>query len=429
MGNTTFNYLVSQRIRTTPSFDYSGNMYLTNGVNLSSFTKTGAPYLNEIALGGLSFVTPTIDSVLGMVYIGLSNKKFFAIDASHGGKIKWDFTSDAPISAPAVVTAGRKLIFPDVSGNLYGFDITYSYKPKTGDAPNWKWSSSSDSILLAPAIDTMENIIVGTTSGKLMKLSFDTLGKITTKWSVNLNSRITTSAVIDAYGHIFVGCENGRLYCVRSSNGDTIWSFNTGAKIVATPTLNENSRVYVANMSGDVYALDSAKRIMWYYNGREPIVSHLAYLEGLLYISTLKGSLCGIYDDGILEDITSAKNQVTKRAKVLNVPKPIWGTFQGNYRRTGVQDWIFRVIPDKQADESSIIIFPNPTDNNFIVESLFGIEKVNFYDNQGRLAFECTYNKSTRINYDNLVLAPGMYILKIFTEKGIVIKRVVITGN
>jgi outer membrane protein assembly factor BamB len=429
MGNTTFNYLVSQRIRTTPSFDFNGNMYLTNGVNLSTFTKSGAPYLNEIALGGLSFITPTIDSILGMVYIGLSNKKFFAIDASHGGKIKWDFTTDAPISAPAVVTAGRKLIFPDVSGNLYGFDITYSYKPKTGDDPNWKWTSNSDSILLAPAIDTFENIIVGTTSGKLMKLSFDTLGKINTKWSVNLKSRITTSAVIDAYGHVYVGCENGLLYCVKSSNGDTIWSFQTGARIVSTPTLNENSRLYVANINGDVFALDSAKRIMWYYNGHEPVVSHLAYLEGQLYISTLKGSLYGIYDNGIIEDITSAKNQVTKRSKILDVPKPIWGTFQGNNRRTGVQDWIFRLVPNKQADQNSIILFPNPSENSFVIESLFGINKIEFYENQGRLAYQSIFNKSTRVSFNNLDLSPGIYILKIFTERGTVIKRLIITGN
>jgi len=426
LGNTTFNYLVSDRIRTTPSFDYSGNMFLTNGVNLNSFTNSGAPLFNEMALGGLSFVTPTLDSVLGRVYVGVSNRKLFAIDVDNGGKIKWDFTADAPMAAPAVITAGRKLIFPDVSGKLYGFDVTYSYSPKTGDAPKWKWTGS-DSIMLAPAIDTLENVIVGTTTGKLLKLEFDSTGKINTKWSTNLGSKVTTSAVLDAYGRIYVGCKNGYLYCLKSSNGDTLWSFNTGATILSTPTLSDQNRIYVANMNGHVYALDTGRKIMWFYLGNEPVQSHLVHVNGATYIPTLGGSLKTIYDAGILNDISTIKSQVTPRGNKLLVPKPIWGTYQGNYRRTGLQDGIFKVVPDKPADQSSVRVYPNPSSNFFRLESLFGVRTVEFLDISGRSVETLNLGLATQSVIDVASYRPGIYFLKVSTEKGMVTKRVVIT--
>ena len=426
LGNTSFNYLVSDRIRTTPSFDYNGNMYLTNGVNFNSFNSSGSPLFPEMALGGLSFVTPTVDSILGHVYIGVSNKKFFALDVAHGGKVKWDFTTDAPMSAPAVVTAGRKLIFPDVSGNLYGFDVTYSYRPKTGDAPNWKWSGS-DSILLAPAIDTSENIIVGTTSGKLLKLQFDSAGIITTKWSKMLGSKVTTSAILDAYGHIYVGCQNGKLYCVKSSNGDILWSFATGSPIISTPTLSDQNRIYVANMKGHVYALDTAKNIMWYYFGKEPVQSHLVHVNGATYIPTLSGSLIAIYDAGITNDITSIKSQVTSRRRSLQVPKPIWGTYQGNYRRTGLQDVIFKVIPDKPADQNSVIVYPNPSSSEFKLESLFGVKSIEFIDMSGRTVYTLQLGLATQSRIGVHSIREGVYFLKVDTEKGMVTKRIVVT--
>jgi len=244
-----------------------------------------------------------------------------------------------------------------------------------------------------------------------------------------LGSKVTTSAVLDAYGHIYVGCQDGKLYCLKSSNGDTIWSFSTGAPILSTPTLSDQNRIYVANMDGHVYALDTGKNIIWYYLGKEPVQSHLVHVNGATYIPTLGGSLKAIYDAGITNDITTIKSQVTPRRKMLQVPKPIWGTYQGNYRRTGLQDGIFKIIPEKPADENSIIVFPNPTDKSFIIESLFGINRVEFYNNHGRLAYNSISNKSTRIRYDGLNISPGIYVLKIFTENGVVIKRLVISGN
>jgi hypothetical protein len=423
-GNKKINYLVNDKIRATPSMDYRGNLYLTNGVNLNSFTNSGAPLFGEIQLGGLSFVTPTIDSVLDRMYIGVSNKKFFALDLKNNGSVKWDYTAKAPISAPAVVSAGRKLIFTDIAGNLYGFDVSTSLLPKTGNAPKWNYAILMDSFLVAPSLDTMEKVIVGSSKGNLMKLELDSTGNVNINWSTNLFSKITTSAVLDAYGHIYVATLDGKLHCVRSSDGDVIWSFSSGSPIISTPTISDQNRIYFANLRGDVYSLDTGKNIMWYYYGKDKVLGHLVHVNGATYVPTETGSLKVIFDRGITNDIKSIQSQVTPRGKkVLNVPKPIWGTFQGNLRRTGLQDGVFKVVPDAVATDKSITVYPNPCFGQFTVESLFGVEKIEFTDLSGKLVDQRTLPNATRYIVKVPDLPPGFYVVRFITERGLVTKK------
>jgi outer membrane protein assembly factor BamB len=358
------------------------------------------------------------------MYIGVSNKKFFALDLKNKGEVKWDFTADAPISAPAVVSAGRKLIFTDVSGKLYGFDVSTSLLPKTGNGPKWKHQILMDSILVAPSLDTMEKVIVGTTSGNLMKLELDSMGKVNVNWSTNLMSRVTTSAVLDAYGHIYVATQNGKLHCLRSSDGDVLWSFNSGSPIISTPTISDQNRIYFANTGGDAYSLDTAKNIMWYYYGKDKVLGHLVHVNGATYIPTETGSLKVIFDRGITNDIKSIQSQITPRGKkILNVPKPIWGTYQGNVRRTGLQDGVFKVVPDVVADEKSVVVYPNPCFGQFTIESLFGVQRIEFVDLSGKLIDQRILPNATKYNVKIPDLPPGFYVVRIITERGVVLKK------
>jgi hypothetical protein len=151
------------------------------------------------------------------------------------------------------------------------------------------------------------------------------------------------------------------------------------------------------------------------------------HVNGATYIPTLGGSLKTIYDAGILNDISTIKSQVTPRGNKLLVPKPIWGTYQGNYRRTGLQDGIFKVVPDKPADQSSVRVYPNPSSNFFRLESLFGVRTVEFLDISGRSVETLNLGLATQSVIDVASYRPGIYFLKVSTEKGMVTKRVVIT--
>ena len=237
-------------------------------------------------------------------------------------------------------------------------------------------------------------------------------------------SRVTTSAVLDAYGHIYVATQNGELHCLRSSDGDVLWSFNSGSPIISTPTISDQNRIYFANTNGDAYSLDTAKNIMWYYYGKDKVLGHLVHVNGATYIPTETGSLKVIFDRGITNDIKSIQSQITPRGKkILNVPKPIWGTYQGNVRRTGLQDGVFKVVPDVVADEKSVVVYPNPCFGQFTIESLFGVQRIEFVDLTGKLIDQRILPNATKYNVKIPDLPPGFYVVRIITERGVVLKK------
>jgi hypothetical protein len=112
-------------------------------------------------------------------------------------------------------------------------------------------------------------------------------------------------------------------------------------------------------MNGLVTAITTDKRVLWKYQDIGPISANSLYINNMLYIASEKGSFTGIYDNpnsvNVNTSISSTGNSISSSvdnistSKILNssstnisnstnliTPRmPVWGTFQGNYRRTG----------------------------------------------------------------------------------------------
>ena len=346
-GNTIFPIIVQSRIFTTPSIATDTSIFITNGSSLNGYSKSGVSLWPTIPLGGISYVTPTIDSNFNRIYVGVSNKNFFAYDYKTGKNI-WSIICDAPINTSAVITGDRKLIFTSQAGTLYGFDISKSDIQTT---PKWKMSFG-DIITKSPAVDASSNIYVGTNAGRLIKFMLNTNGSVSVKWNVSLGSAIQTSPVIDADSNIYVGTENGDFYKINRLNGSTIWSYNVGAAIYSTPNISEYGTIYVSNMNGLVTAITTDKRVLWKYQDIGPISANSLYINNMLYIASEKGTFTGIYDNpnsvnvntaisSSLDNISTTKilnassTNITSSTSLITPRKPVWGTFQGDYRRTG----------------------------------------------------------------------------------------------
>ena len=353
-GNTIFPIIVQSKIFTTPSIASDTSIFITNGSSLNGYSKSGVSLWPTIPLGGISYVTPTVDSNFNRIYVGVSNKNFFAYDYKTGKNV-WSIICDAPINTSAVITGDRKLIFTSQAGTLYGFDISKSDIQTT---PKWKMSFG-DIITKSPAVDASSNIYVGTNAGRLIKFMLNTDGSVSVKWNVILGSAIQTSPVIDADSNIYVGTEKGDFYKINRTNGNTIWSYNVGAAINSTPNISEYGTIYVSNMNGLVTAITTDKRVLWKYQDIGPISANSLYINNMLYIASEKGTFTGIYDNPnsviVNNTISSIGNSISNSldnvstTKILNASstniasstnlitprKPVWGTFQGDYRRTG----------------------------------------------------------------------------------------------
>jgi outer membrane protein assembly factor BamB len=365
LGNTIIPIVVQSKIFTTPSVSSDSSIFITNGSSLNGYSKAGVSLWPTIPLGGISYVTPTIDSNLSRIYVGVSNKNFFAYDYKTGKNV-WSIICDAPINTSAVISGDRKLIFTSQTGTLYGFDISKSDVQTT---PKWKMSFG-DIITKSPAVDASSNIYVGTDAGRLIKFMLNTDGSVSVKWNVTLSSSIQTSPIIDADSNIYVGTEKGDFYKIDRSNGSTIWSYNTGAAIHSTPNISEYGTIYVPNMNGLVTAITTNKRVLWKYQDNAAISANSLYINNMLYIASEKGTFTGIYDNPNSVNVntsfaSSDKSSITSfgsasSSNSMSFPSmldnsnsnpksiftsdalptvlartPVWGTFQGDYRRTG----------------------------------------------------------------------------------------------
>ena len=342
-GEITYPLVVSSKVYTTPSVASDSSVFITSGSNLYGFSKSGAPLWSIIPLGGNSFVTPTIDSIQQRLYVGVSNKNFFAVNYKTG-KIEWNVMSDAPINTSAVITGDRKLVFTSESGTLYGFDI---FTNAIQTVPKWK-ISFGDIVTKAPAIDATNNIYIGTNTGRLIKLKLNDAGTVSVLWNVTLPSPIQSSPVIDADGFVYVGQNSGDFSKINPTNGELIWTFNTSSTINSAPFINEYGTIYIANESGYVYAIDANKNIKWMYKDEDGIVANILYVKGMLYFGSLSGAYTAIFDDpnsvaintNLTTTVSAGKvNQSIKTLNTTSIPvrEPIWGTFQGNYKRNGAK--------------------------------------------------------------------------------------------
>jgi len=393
-GNSIYPLVVSSKIFTTPSVSSDSSVFITSGSSLNGFNKSGAPLWSTIPLGGLSYVTPTIDSLFNRIYVGVSNKNFFAIDYK-SGKVVWNLIGDAPINASAIITGDRKLVFTSQEGTLYGFDIRTNVAQTAA-----KWSTNFGEVVTkSPAVDANNNLIIGTERGKVLKVKLKDDGTVARTWSVSVNASIQSSPVIDGDGFIYVGNTDGDFYKLNPDNGAVIWKYATGAAIKSTPTISEFGNIYISNTNGVVTALTTEKILKWTYQADGPISANMLYISNMLYIGTERGKFFSIYDNPLTNTVnTSLSMNVDKnRLKIysygslassspLNLEEeygyyydafkqgkfdfilidnivakePVWGTFQGNYRRTGSKTF--------ECPETPIVKIPNCTESSDLIK-------------------------------------------------------------
>lgn len=351
--------IVPQKIFTTPSIAPDTSVFITNGSSINVFDKQGIALWYK-PLGGICYVTPTVDSNLNRIYLGVSNKNFLAYNAKTGQN-EWNYKTDGPINTSAVISVDRKLIFTDELGTLYGFDISTVIAPTV---PKWR-KSLGDIVLKSPALDASGHVFVGTKSGFFYKFDLQNDGTVTTLWQTQLGAAITSSPVIDADGYVYVGNERGELQKLDPLTGQIVWVYNTGASIRSTPSISEYSIIYIANMNGLVTALSTQKELMWKYQSSAPISANILYINHMLYFGTENGAYVAIYDDPNTESVNMIpqnripnmnaqfefdknnsfqsellfneipKTQAQTVNSIVTERKPIWGTFQGDFRRTG----------------------------------------------------------------------------------------------
>jgi photosystem II stability/assembly factor-like uncharacterized protein len=377
--NINFGISVDGDVLSSTSIAYDTTIFVgSTDKNLYAFSRTGTSIWPPVPLGGELVITPTFDSLDNMLYLGVSNRNFVAVD-KNSGQIRWSFFADSPIKSSAVITWDRKLVVASERGTVYGFALNNI----SGNSPSPSWTiTSSDSIIGSPAVDADGYFFWGTKNGFIKKISMQSGLQGTVLWSTELDGGIISSPVIDGIGNLYIGTKNGKFYSINHQTGIINWMFQTDGEIHSTASISNRNNIYFGNHNGSVYSLDSLGNIRWKYQSNSSISKSIIHHNDMTYFGDYSGNLIAIYDYD--------ENQLISKANSINT-YPIWATFQGNNRRTGSQFDIFTSLGKEFLEIPDEFIlyqnYPNPFNPTTIIK--FGLKvdskvKVKIYNILGQ---------------------------------------------
>jgi outer membrane protein assembly factor BamB len=104
--------------------------------------------------------------------------------------------------------------------------------------------------------------------------------------ALSLGTFYSTPAV--AYGRVYIGNTDGRIYSYGASTGDLRWSHSTSGYVYSSPAVWQE-RVYAGSYDGTFYALDAATgNPVWTFKAAGPISGAPTIIDGVVYFACFK---------------------------------------------------------------------------------------------------------------------------------------------
>ncbi len=211
----------------------------------------------------------------GVIYIGSSNGKFYAVNRN--GQILWSIPMTTIIGPPTIDNDGTIYVSSTGEGVLYAVNPDGTIK--------WKFDVG-DEVDGGCAIDSDGTIYFSTMAGKLIAL--DKNGN--EKWEEQLGSGYLESPVIGSSGTIYVASVNGMIYAVNP-DGSTKWSYNYGAPIFDPFAIAADGTIYAVGDNDETVALNPDGTLKWKTNIGNTQISPVIGSDGTVYILTDRGVL------------------------------------------------------------------------------------------------------------------------------------------
>jgi len=339
-GAKIWNYTTGSKVSSSPGVvggtvyigSEDGNVYALNsstGSKIWSYT-TGSPVYSSPALAH------------GVVYIGSWNGNVYALDSDTGALI-WSYTTGAgvfasPAIANGVVYVGSydKEVYafgtPEPYPIMHQLKVEVSGQGTTNATGTGMYHAGSTiSVRAIPSPGWILNgwLLNGTNAGSenpysvIMNSNYvltavfaaippeqwplfrhdlqrsgysNSTGPNTNSklWNYTTGSAIYSSpAVVD--GKVYIGSQDGNLYCLEALTGELVWNYTTGGYVDSSPAII-NGRVYVGSAQDHrIYCLNaSTGMLLWNYTTGNPVFSSPAVADDRLYVGTydIDGVVC-----------------------------------------------------------------------------------------------------------------------------------------
>ena len=104
-------------------------------------------------------------------------------------------------------------------------------------------------------------------------------------WSTTIGSIGYSSPTITG-GYLYIGTQNGKIFCLNATTGSIIWNCTTGTQMWSSPTVSSGC-VYVGGYDDKFYCLNATTGIqIWNYTTGNEIFSSPAVASGYVYFGS-----------------------------------------------------------------------------------------------------------------------------------------------
>ena len=238
-------------------------------------------------LGDLSASTPAVTSTT--VYATLFSRdggesgRVVALETAHGRAI-WSRSLPSPSESSPLVDSGM-VFFGSQDGTVYALNA------RTG-ATVWTYHAEG----AVKASPTLQNGVLyfGDYAGELQAVGEHNghlLWRSGSEGAVVGSGTFYSTAAV-AFGRVFLGNTDGRIYAYDQRTGSLDWAVQTGAYVYASPAVATTPRlgptIYLGSYDGNFYAVNARTgNVDWTYDahgrisGSATIVGHIVYFSDL----------------------------------------------------------------------------------------------------------------------------------------------------
>jgi outer membrane protein assembly factor BamB len=236
-------------------------------------------------LGELSASSPAVVGrlVYATVLTGSHGGRVVALDYGHGA-VRWSRDLPSPSESSPLVDHGR-IYFGTQSGLVYALNAT-------DGSVIWTYHAGG-SVKASPTLK--EGVLYfGDYSGQVQAVSAQDGHRLWVSGSEGalLGSGTFYSTAAVAYGRVFLGNTDGRIYAYDAGNGSLDWAVQTGNYVYSSPAVTDapglGPTIYLGSYDGTFRALNARTgSIDWTFNaggrisGSATIVGHTVYFADL----------------------------------------------------------------------------------------------------------------------------------------------------
>lgn len=204
----------------------------------------------------------------GMVFVGSSDNRTYALNERTGTSI-WNYMTGGMVtSSPAV--ADGKVFFGSYDKKVYALNET------TGTL---LWSYTTAGPVGSSPTVSGGKVFIGSSDGKVYALNETTGASV---WSYPTGGSVSSSPAVDA-GEVFFGSEDAKVYALNATSGVFIWSYTTGGSVTSSPSV-AGERIFTGSSDGKIYALSETSGLLaWTYATGSSVGSSSAVADGRVF--------------------------------------------------------------------------------------------------------------------------------------------------